>query len=321
MQRKALVTGGAGFIGSHLVERLLERGWEVRILDNFSSGSRERAAALRERAEVLDGDIRSERDCRKACEGVDTVFHMAAIASVASSVADPAYSHDVNVGGTLNMLMAARDLGVRRLVFSSSAAVYGNVEVAPTDEEQPIRPESPYASGKACGELYCRNFHSLYGLETVVLRYFNVFGPGQSAVSGYAAVIPAFVEAAARLEVPVIYGDGRQTRDFVYVSNVVDANVRAALAEGVAGETFNVAGGQAITLLDLLEELSVITRRHIRPEFRPGREGEVRHSRADIRRARERLGYSPSVALGEGLARTLAAVPAAAPAAVLSPAA
>jgi len=307
MKKIALVTGGAGFIGGHLVERLVREGWQVRVLDNFSSGSWKNLANVEGALDVCEGDIRDADACLRACSGIDTVFHMAAIASVASSVANPAFSDEVNVVGTLRMLMAARDQGVRRFVFSSSASVYGNAEVAPTPEEHPLRPESPYASGKACGEFYCRNFWSLHGLETVVLRYFNVFGPRQSAVSGYAAVVPEFVRAAAEGARPVVYGDGQQTRDFVYVENVAAANIRAAQAENAAGETFNVGGGRGISLLELLSELSRYTDRPIVPEFRAGRDGEVRHSLGSIARAQAVLGYAPTISLTTGLQRTFLA--------------
>jgi nucleoside-diphosphate-sugar epimerase len=255
--------------------------------------------------EVLEGDIRDADACRRACRGVDSVFHLAAIASVASSVADPVHSHDVNVNGTLNMLMAARDQNVRRFVLSSSASVYGDADLVPTPEDAPLRPQSPYATGKAASELYCRNFWELYGLETVVLRYFNVFGPRQSPVSGYAAVIPQFVNAALRDQHPVVYGDGEQTRDFVFVGSVAAANIRAAMADAVAGMTFNVAGGEGISLLRLLEELRELSGSPLAPEFRATRAGEVRHSRADITRAQRILGFTPEISLRSGLRRTL----------------
>jgi nucleoside-diphosphate-sugar epimerase len=255
----------------------------------------------------VESDIRDLTACHRACADVDSVFHLAALASVVGSIADPLLSHEVNVTGTLNMLVAARDAKARRFVFSSSAAVYGDAEVVPTDENQPLAPQSPYASNKATGEFYCANFRTLYGLETVILRYFNVFGPRQSATSGYAAVVPLFVDAVRKGKTPVIYGDGGQTRDFVYVENVAEANLCAALAENAPGRVFNVAGGQAISLLDLLNTLEEITGDRIRPSFQPARPGEVRHSRADITRARTELGYAPSQSLREGLQNTLEA--------------
>jgi nucleoside-diphosphate-sugar epimerase len=313
MRETALVTGGAGFIGGHLVEHLLAGGWHVRVLDNFSSGKHENLP-LGE-VELITGDIRDPETCRRACYGVDSVFHLAAIASVASSVADPVQSHEVNVNGLLTMLMAARDEDVRRFVLSSSASVYGDADEVPTPETAAIRPQSPYATGKACGEMYCRNFWELYGLETVILRYFNVFGPRQSPVSGYAAVIPQFVNAAIHRQRPIVYGDGKQTRDFVYVGNVAAANVRAATADGVAGMTFNVAAGEGINLLQLLEELRRLSGSPLIPEFRAPRAGEVRHSRADVSRSREVLGFTPDVSLRAGLRATLEAAVTAAPAA------
>ena len=238
------MTGGAGFIGGHLTARLLAEGWRVRVLDNFNSGAEANVCALPGDLEIVRGDIRDRDACRAACEGVDSVFHLAALASVTGSVADPIGAHEVNLGGTLHMLTAARDAKARRFVFSSSAAIYGNAETLPTNENQPYHPQSPYATHKACGEFYCKNYHELYGLETVILRYFNVFGPRQTLNSGYAAVIPLFIQAALEGHSPTIFGDGQQTRDFVYVENVVTANLLAATRQDIAGVAFNVAGGE-----------------------------------------------------------------------------
>lgn len=307
MAKTALVTGGAGFIGSHLIRHLICDGWQVRVLDNFSSGSRQNLNELAGDIEVMVGDIRDRELCRKASSGMDSVFHLAAIASVVRSVEDPAFSHDVTLTGTLNMLLAARDSGVRRFVFSSSAAVYGDADIVPTSERQPIQPQSPYAIAKATGEMYCRTFHDLYGLQTVILRYFNVFGPRQSAQSGYAAVIPLFVSAVLSGTSPTIYGDGCQTRDFVYVENVVRANLLAVDAAEAPGETFNIAGGDSIALLDLLVILGRSAGRLITPTYAPGRTGEVRHSRADIARARLLLGYAPTISIAAGLMQTVEA--------------
>jgi nucleoside-diphosphate-sugar epimerase len=315
--RTALVTGGAGFIGSHVVEGLLAHGWRVRVLDNLSSGCRENIETVSgihqnngysaTDVELVEGDIRDASACRAACRGVDSVFHLAAIASVAQSIEEPDVTHAVNIGGTLNMLMAARDAGARRFVFSSSASVYGNAEVSPTDEGQPIQPPSPYATEKACGELYCRNFWDLYRLETVILRYFNVFGPRQNVNSGYAAVIPCFIKAVMTGTRPTVYGDGLQTRDFVYAENVAAANLRAALAPGVAGQTFNIGTGHGISLIELLTELERAAGTTLDPDFQAPRPGEVRHSCADITLATSALGYCPAVPYGEGLRRTLEA--------------
>jgi len=305
MAKTALVTGGAGFIGGHLTELLVRSGWTVRVMDNLHSGRIENLASVASEVEFSGEDIRDAEACRRACQGADVVFHLAALASVAGSVADPATSHAVNVGGTLNMLLAARDAGVRRFVFSSSAAVYGTTESIPTGEEEPLAPQSPYGTDKAAGEMYCRNFFEIYGLETVILRYFNVFGPRQNVNGGYAAVIPAFITTATRGERPVVFGDGRQTRDFVYVENVAAANLLAGTASAAAGGTFNIGSGCRSSLLSLIEVLSELTGRPLHPDFREERVGEVRHSVADIRRAAEVLGYVPRISLACGLERTL----------------
>ena len=302
--KTALVTGGAGFIGSHLAGRLLAEGWQVRVLDNFNSGEAVNLAPFSGDINLLRGDIRDMDACRRACEGVDSVFHMAALASVVGSIADPIGSHEVNLGGTLNMLTAARDAKVRRFVFSSSAAIYGNAEILPTQENQPYNPQSPYAAHKACGEFYCKNFNSLYGLEAVILRYFNVFGPRQSLNSGYAAVIPLFIQAALDDRSPTIFGDGKQTRDFIYVENIVAANLLAATQKDIGGVAFNIAGGEALSLLQLVSHLENIIGRPLNPAFKPERAGEVKHSYADVDRASVRLGFAPRVSVAEGLRQT-----------------
>jgi UDP-glucose 4-epimerase len=305
MLRKALVTGGGGFIGSHLVDLLLKEGWHVRVLDNFSTGTLGNLFWCADRVDIVEGDIRNKEICQAACDGVDSVFHLAGMASVGDSIANPLLAHDVNLTGTLNMLLAARDAKARRFVFSSSTSVYGDAETVPTGEDQKIAPLSPYASQKATGEYYCRNFHDVYGLETVILRYFNVFGPRQNANSGYAAAIPRFVQAAIDDRPPVVFGDGLQTRDFVYAGNVAFANLRASVADGVAGHSFNIGSGDSISLLDLLSELRQTTGAPLEPEFQPARLGEVRHSRADISKAVALLGYAPHVPFAEGIRRTV----------------
>lgn len=303
----ALVTGGAGFIGSHVIEVLLRYGWRVRILDNFRTGSRANLHTLSSDVEIIEGDIRCLSTCQIACRGIDSVFHLAALASVASSVADPLESHAVNVAGTLNLLVASRDAGARRFIFSSSASVYGNAHIVPTDELQPLQPQSPYASDKASCELYGSNFRTLYGLEFVTLRYFNVFGPRQNLNSGYAAVIPSFIQAALEDRDPCLYGDGKQTRDFVFVEDIARANLLAATASGIGGRTFNVAGGKAISLLDLLAALEVAAGKSVKARFEAGRTGEVRHSRAEVSAAQRDLGFVPQITLAEGMRRTLEA--------------
>lgn len=304
--RTALVTGGAGFIGSHVVEALLHDGWRVKVLDNFSTSSPENLASSSPHLDIIQGDVCNPDTCVALADGVDSIFHLAGIASVLESVANPLHSHAVNLTGTLNLLQAARIQGVRRFVLSSSASVYGNADTVPTHEDQPIAPMSPYASAKAASELYCRNYWALFGLETVVLRYFNVFGPRQHAKSGYAAAIPKFVEAAVNGTSPTIYGDGLQTRDFIYVENVAAANLLAAMAPNAPGGTFNVAAGEAISLLDLLEELGNALGTPLNPVFEEERAGDVRHSRADIARARDILGFEPKFTFAEGIRYTVA---------------
>ncbi|MBI2466503.1 MAG: SDR family oxidoreductase [Candidatus Rokubacteria bacterium] len=302
----ALVTGGAGFIGSHLVEALLGRGRRVRVLDDFSSGRREflpQHPAL----ELIAGDLRDADTLRRAVAGVDVVFHQAALRSVPRSVEDPFAYHDVNATGTMRLLLAAREAGVRRLVFASSSSVYGDQPVLPLREDQRPQPISPYGASKLIGEHYCANFARHYGLETVSLRYFNVFGPRQDPKSEYAAVIARFILAARRGEPLEVHGDGKQTRDFTYVANVVDANLAAAEAPGVAGEVFNIACGERLSVLDIATRLEEILGRPLPCQHTPPRAGDVRDTQADISRARERLGYVPAVSFTEGLRRTVAA--------------
>jgi len=302
----ALVTGGAGFIGSHLVEALLARGQRVRVLDDFSSGRREflpRHAEL----EVITGDIRDPEAVRRALAGVEVVFHQAALRSVPRSVEDPWAYHDVNATGTMRLLLAAREAGIRRVVFASSSSVYGNQLVLPLHEALRPVPISPYGASKLIGEHYGANFSLHYGLETVSLRYFNVFGPRQDPTSEYAAVIARFI-VAARQGVPLeIHGDGQQTRDFTYVGNVVEANLLAAEAPGVAGEVFNVACGERLSVLDIARRLEDVLGKPLSRRHTPSRAGDVRDTLADVSRARERLGYRPRVGFPEGLRRTVAA--------------
>jgi UDP-glucose 4-epimerase len=300
-----LVTGGAGFIGSHLVEALLEHGRAVRVLDDFSTGSPGNLGAVRDRVEVIDGDITDLETVKSAMRGVEVVFHQAALASVPRSVADPLATHRACVNGTLHVLLAARDAGVRRAVYAASSSAYGNSVRLPKSEADPTAPLSPYAAAKLAGENYCAAFTEVYGLETVRLRYFNVFGPRQSPDSPYAAVIPRFIEAMTGGRSPVIHGDGTQSRDFTFVADVVQANLLAASAPGVAGRVYNVACGRRTTLLELVEHLNQMLGTSIAPTHTPSRPGDVRHSQADIERARTDLGYNPTTDVAVGLRRCL----------------
>ncbi len=313
--RRHLVTGGAGFIGSNIVEALLRRGDSVVVLDDFSTGRRSNLdAALQARPagapepDVIEGDIRDVETVRRAVRAVTHVLHQAALPSVQRSVEDPESSHAVNATGTLNLLVAARDAGVKRFVYASSSSVYGDSPELPKVESMPTAPLSPYAVSKLAGEHYCRIFHALYGLETIALRYFNVFGPRQDPNSQYAAVVPNFVKAVMSGKSPAVFGDGLQSRDFTYIENAVDANLKACEAPGhAAGRAYNIACGERVTLLQLLQILERVAGSAIRPVHDRPRQGDVRHSLADIQEARRHLGYDPRVSLEEGLRRTLAA--------------
>ncbi len=303
---RALVTGGAGFIGSHLVERLLELGHQVRVIDNFSTGRRENVGPFAGRIELHEADIRSLDAVRSAVEGVEVVFHEAALASVPRSVDDPVTSNEVNVGGTLNVLAASRDAGVRRVIYASSSSIYGDTPVLPKVETMPPAPGSPYAVGKLGGEYYCQVFSKLYGLPCVPLRYFNVFGPRQDPTSQYAAVVPIFVAALLKGTAPIVYGDGEQSRDFTYVANVVDANLLAAETDRGIGEVMNVACGATITVNELFVRLRDLIGATIDARYDEARRGDVMHSFADIGKARELLGFDPNVSFEDGLERTVA---------------
>ncbi|HET9492531.1 MAG TPA: SDR family oxidoreductase [Methylomirabilota bacterium] len=308
MKSRVLVTGGAGFIGSHLVERLLAGGHAVRVLDNFSTGSRANlpfAARYGAALEVTEGDIRSGQTVASALAGVSLVFHQAAMRSVPRSVEDPLGANEHNVTGTLNVLEAARRTGVRRVVYASSSSVYGDRPDLPKREDQPPAPISPYAVSKTAGEQYAAVWHRLFGLETVGLRYFNVFGPRQDPASEYAAVIPRFILWGLRGEPLQVHGDGEQSRDFTYVDNVVDANVMAAHADGVGGEVFNVGCGARVSLLDIAARLETLLGRRLERRHGPARPGDVRHTLADIDKAKRMLGYMPVVGFDEGFRRTL----------------
>lgn len=301
-----LVTGGAGFIGSHLAEKLVNLGERVRLLDNFLTGKKENIASFLDRVELIEGDIRDFDVCRLACKDVDYVLHQAALPSVGRSVEDPATSNEINVTGTLNLLRAACKAGVKRFVFASSSSVYGDDDSLPKKEGREGRPLSPYALSKLTGEHYCRLFFQLYGLSTVCLRYFNIFGPRQDPYSPYAAVIPSFIFRLLRGERVIIFGDGEQSRDFTYVANVVEANLLATQAENkVSGEVFNIAGGQEITVNALAAEISRLLGAENEPIYAEPRPGDIRHSLADISRARQVLGYEPHYGFREGLRETV----------------
>jgi nucleoside-diphosphate-sugar epimerase len=299
-----LVTGGGGFIGSNLVERLVRDGQSVRVLDNFATGRRENLLNVLDEIELIEGDIQSYERVHTAVRGCELVMHLAALPSVPRSIQDPLTSNASNVTGTLNVLLAARDEGIRRVVFASSSSAYGANRELPKREEMAAVPIAPYGVAKLAAENYCRAFHEVYGLETVALRYFNVFGPRQDPLSEYAAVIPRFITAFLDGERPVVFGDGEQSRDFSYVDNAVEANVLASEAEGVAGRTFNIGCGERITLNRLLDELRGLTGEEIEAVYEDARPGDVPHSLADISSAREELGYEPLVDVREGLART-----------------
>lgn len=303
--RAALVTGGAGFIGSHIVRGLLEQGWSVRVLDDLSTGTEHNLEEVRDHIDFISGDIRDEACVKRAVNGVELVFHQAALPSVPKSVAMPVETNAINIGGTLQVLDAARHAGVRRLVFAASSSAYGDTEVLPKSETLPASPQSPYALQKYAGEVYCELFFRLYGLETVALRYFNIFGPRQDPTSDYAAVIPSFVDAALSGKAPTIYGDGEQTRDFTYVGNVVRANLQAAHAPDAPGHVINIAAGQRTSLNGLWAQIQQVVGTQLEPNYETVRAGDVRDSLADLARARHLLGYEPVVDLPEGLKRTV----------------
>ena len=303
-----LITGGAGFIGSHIVDEVLRRGEQVRVLDNFSTGRRENLQEVEfgtRKAELIEGDIRDLATVQRAMEGVDYVLHQAALPSVQRSVQDPLTTNEVNVTGTLNVLTAARDQQVKRVVVASSSSVYGDSPTLPKHEAMPTAPRSPYAVSKLAAERYALAFNTVYGLPTVALRYFNVFGPRQDPTSQYSAVIPKFITAMLKGEAPTIYGDGLQSRDFTFVANVVNANLLACEREEAVGQVMNVACGERYTLLDLHAEVQRILQVEIAPVFAEVRKGDVKHSLAAIEAARERLGYQPAFGWTEGLRLTV----------------
>jgi len=304
---KVLVIGGAGFIGSHLTEALLQEGHRVRVLDDFSTGKRENLIFDKEypSLEIIEGDIRHLAICQKAMKDIEYVFHQAALPSVQRSVEDPLGSNAVNVGGTLNILFAAREETVKRVIYASSSSIYGDTPTLPKHEEMPSHPLSPYALQKYIGEQYCRLFYQLYGLETVSLRYFNIFGPKQDPNSIYSAVIPKFIDALLQGVPPIIFGDGEQSRDFTYIENVVQANLLAMSAEHLHGEAINVACAEKTSLNQLLNILRKILGSKLSPVYEEPRKGDVRHSLADIRKGKDILNYEPKVGIKLGLRKTV----------------
>jgi len=302
-----LVTGGAGFIGSNLTEALLQRGHSVRVLDDFSTGKRENLIfnKIYPSLEIVEGDISDLNTCQKTIKGIEYVFHQAALPSVQRSVEDPKTSHAVNAEGTLNVLLAAKEEGIKRLIYASSSSIYGDTPTLPKHEGMPSDPLSPYALQKYIGEQYCRLFYQLYGLETVSLRYFNIFGPKQDPNSIYSAVIPKFIDALLHDRPPIIFGDGEQSRDFTYIENVVQANLLAMSAEHVQGEAVNIACGKRSSLNELLNVLKRILESKLPPVYQEPRQGDVRHSLADIHKGKEIINYEPTVGVEMGLEKTV----------------
>jgi nucleoside-diphosphate-sugar epimerase len=300
-----LVTGGAGFIGSHIVEGMVKRGIRTRVLDDFSTGSRENLEGI-EGIEVIEADIRDYDALRTAMDGIEIVFHHAALASVSASVKDPVRSNSVNLDGTVKVLSAAKDAGVKKVVYAGSSSAYGDTPAQPKVESMREQPISPYAVNKTAGEKYCNVFSRIYGLETVVLRYFNVFGPRQDPLSHYSGVISLFIQKLLDGQRPIIYGDGEQTRDFVYVGNVVMANIFASVSRIGGGEVFNVATGEKVTINRLLEIImELLEIENVKPIYREHRKGDLKHSLADIGKAQQAFGYWPVIGLREGLKKTI----------------
>lgn len=303
--KRYLVTGGAGFIGSHIAEELVEHGHKVRIVDNFLTGKRENIASFLDKIELIEGDIRDFSLCKRASDGVDFVLHQAALPSVPRSIEDPLMTNEINVKGTLNLLLASRDAGVKKFVFASSSSVYGDDPRLPKKEGEEGAPLSPYAISKLVGEMYCQVFSQIYSLSTVCLRYFNIFGQRQDPYSQYSAVIPNFINKMVKGESPTIFGAGEQSRDFTYVANVVEANKLAVEAKNVSGEILNIACGERTTVNSLVIEINQILRKDIKAIYDKPRPGDVMHSYADISEAENVLKYKPLVSFTEGLKRTI----------------
>jgi UDP-glucose 4-epimerase len=302
----SLVTGGGGFIGSNMVRFLLEKGRQVRVLDNFETGKRENLTAVGHQIELIEGDIRDKATVKKAVEGVDIVYHLAALGSVPRSIKDPATTHEVNATGTFNMLESSRQGQVKRFVFASSSSVYGDSKVLPQHEGLPFAPISPYAASKAIGEIYCRTFCETYGLETICLRYYNVFGPRQDPESQYAAAIPLFVSALLRDKPPRIFDDGEQSRGFTYIDNVTEANWKAASAKETHGQAVNISTAASVTVNAVVDEIrKLLGKEHIKPVYTDPRPGDIKHSLADVSLAKKVIGYEPLVSFEEGISRAI----------------
>lgn len=302
---KYLITGGAGFIGSHLVEECLNRGYKVRVIDNFLTGKKENINGFRERIEFVEGDIRNFSLCRKVVKGIDYILHQAALPSVPRSIEDPLLTNEINITGTLNLLIASKEAEVKKFVFASSSSVYGDHPALPKRENTEGTPLSPYALSKLVGEKYSQMFSRIYGLSTVILRYFNIFGPRQDPYSQYAAVIPHFINKMINHQQPTIFGDGEQSRDFTYVFNVVEANLLATRTEGVSGEVINVACGEKTTVNLLVNKINQILKKDIKPVYDSPRPGDIRHSVARICKAKKIIGYQPIVNFDQGLEKTI----------------
>jgi len=302
----SLITGGAGFIGSNMVRFLLDKGHEVRVLDNFETGKQDNLIEVADRIDLIEGDIRDQKTVSQAVADVTTVYHLAALGSVPRSIKDPATTHEVNVNGIFNMLQASREAGVKRFVFASSSAVYGQSPVLPQHEALPLAPISPYAASKAIGEIYCKAFYNTYDLETICLRYYNVFGPRQDPNSQYAAAVPLFVSALMRDQSPIIFDDGEQSRGFTYINNVMQANYLAAQADKTTGEAINISTANSVTVNTVVNTIGkLLDKNHIKPEYAPPRTGDIKHSLADISQAQALIGYEPLVSFEEGIAMAI----------------
>ena len=304
---KYLVTGGAGFIGSNIVKEIINRGEFARVLDNFSTGKRENISEFEgnKNFELIEGDIRSYHTVREAVKGTDYILHQAALPSVPRSIKDPLTTNDVNINGTLNILEAAKEFKVKRVVYASSSSVYGNSKVSAKNEDMPVNPLSPYALSKYTAERYMQIYYNLYGVETVCLRYFNVFGPNQDPNSEYSAVIPKFIKSIIKSESPIIYGDGTQSRDFTYVKNNVEANLLACKAENVVGRVYNIACGKSYSLNELVSEISLILNKNIKAKYETERIGDIKYSQADITKIQNEMGFKPVIEFKEGLRETI----------------